>query len=247
MAHGKISEKLKMKDDIVIKPMDKGSILWRCLHHGGLTAGGIDSGFPEGFDGNRYRAINVPVLEKIIDTYDSCAILAWAGEKVIGSLRFYPKWMLTKDQQGLCMHQDYPYGPGKPLLTMDFPALTELTDKTLRIHCMMAGPALKKDNPYRRRGLGTRMVEVLVDWARDKGWEALEATAYESLDIVYDTFGQAGREFWEKLYFRLIRTEIEPFLTGDNEIVRQMKQQAMAKGIDPEKIKNRHIMRRELL
>lgn len=235
-----------MKDDIVIKPMDKGFSLWRCLHYGELSAGSIDSGFPEGFDGNRYRAVNRPFLEKIIDSYGCCAILAWAGEKVIGSLRFYPKWMFTEDQQGLCMHQDYPYGPGEPLLIMDFPVLTELTDKTLRIHCMMAGPALKEDNPYRRRGLGTRMVEVLYRWARDRGWEALEATAYESLDIVYDTFGQAGREFWEKQNFRLIRTEIEPFLTGDNDVVRQMKQQATAKGIDPDKIKNRSIMRREL-
>ena len=235
-----------MKDDIVIKPMDKGFILWRCLHHGGLSAGSIDGGFPEGFDGKRYRAINVPVLEKIIDTYGSCAILAWAGEKVVGSLRFYPKWMFTEDQQGLCLHQDYPYGPGEQLLTMDFPARTDLTDKTLRIHCMMAGPALKEDNPYRRHGLASRMVEILYDWARNQGWQALEATAYESLDIVYDTFGQAGREFWEKLNFRLIQTEVEPALTGDDEVVRQMKQQATAKGIDPEKVRNRYIMRREL-
>jgi GNAT superfamily N-acetyltransferase len=243
---GKISEVLKMNDDIVIKPMDKGFILWRCLHYGGLSAGSIDSSFPEGWDGNHYRAINVPVLEKIIDTYGSCAILAWAGEKVIGSLRFYPKWMFGEDQQGLCMQQDYPHGPGEQLLTMDFLALTDLAGRTLRIHCMMVGPALKGDNPYRRRGLGSRMVEVLHNWARDRGWGALEATAYESLDIVYDTFGQAGREFWEKLNFRLIRTEIEPALAGDNEVVRQMKQQATAKGIDPEKIKNRYLMRREL-
>jgi GNAT superfamily N-acetyltransferase len=235
-----------MNDDIIIKPMDRGFILWRCLHHGGLSAGSVDSGFPEGWDGNRYRAINVPVLEKIIDTYGSCAILAWAGEKVIGSLRFYPKWMFIQDQQGLCMQQDYPYGPGEQLLTMDFPALTELTDRTLRIHCLMAGPALQEDNPYRRHGLASRMVEVLYDWARNQGWEALEATAYESLDIVYDTFGQAGPEFWEKLNFRLIQTEIEPALSGDDEVVRQMKQQATAKGIDPEKIKNRYLMRREI-
>lgn len=235
-----------MKDDIVIKPMDRGFMLWRCLHQGGLSAGSIDSGFPEGWDGERYRAINVPVLEKIIDSYGSCAILAWAGGEVIGSLRFYPKWMFTEDQQGLCMQQDYPYGPGEQLLALDFPALTDLTDKTLRIHCMMAGPALKEDNPYRRHGLASRMVEILCGWARNQGWQALEATAYESLDIVYDTFGQAGREFWEKLNFRLIRTEIEPALADDNEAVRQMRQQAAAKGIDPEKIKNRYVMRREL-
>jgi GNAT superfamily N-acetyltransferase len=154
--------------------------------------------------------------------------------------------MFTEDQQGLCMHQDYPYGPGEQLLTMDFPALTDLTDRTLRIHCMMAGPALKEDNPYRRHGLGSRMVEILYDWARNRGWQALEATAYESLDIVYDTFGQAGREFWEKLNFRLIQTEIEPALSGDDEVVRQMKQQATAKGIDPEKIKNRYLMHRDI-
>ncbi len=235
-----------MKDGIVIKPMDRGFVLWRCLHQGGLSAGSIDSGFPEGFDGIRYRAINRPVLEKIIDTYGSCAILAWAGEEVVGSLRFYPRWMITKDQRGLCMHQDYPSGPGEPLLTTDFPDLTDLADKTLLIHCMMAGPALKEDNPYRRHGLASRMVDILCDWARDRGWEAVEATAYESLDIVYDTFGQAGREFWEKRNFRLIRTEIEPALTEDNEVVRQMKQQATAKGGDPERIKNRYIMRRKI-
>ncbi|MCP4709809.1 MAG: hypothetical protein GY869_14395 [Planctomycetes bacterium] len=85
-----------------------------------------------------------------------------------------------------------------------------------------------------------------MDWARQQGWGALEATAYESLDIVYDSFGQAGWEFWEKLNFRLIRTETEPYLAEDNEIVQQMKQQAIAKGVDPENIKNRYIMYQEV-
>ena len=90
------------------------------------------------------------------------------------------------------------------------------------------------------------MVETLCSWARQQGWRALEATAYESLDIVYDSFGQAGREFWEKLNFRLIRTETEPYLREDNEVVQQMKQQATVKGDDPENIKNRYLMYREL-
>ena len=71
------------------------------------------------------------------------------------------------------------------------------------IHCMMTGSPLQEKNPYQRRGIGSRMVEALIEWAQKNGWEHIEVESFEDLPIIYEVTGSAGHVFWEKLGFRL--------------------------------------------
>lgn len=47
----------------------------------------------------------------------------------------------------------------------------------------------------------TWLVQELSAWAREQGWEVIEATAYADLPIVYAYFGRAGMRFWGRLVF----------------------------------------------
>jgi hypothetical protein len=235
-------------ESVVIEPMDKNLLLWRCLHSGPLSVENIDAWPPN----NRVpweacRARNLPLLEKLTDAYGACAMLARDGEQVVGTLRFYPKAIAEMPEAGMfCLQQDYPAGPSAALAEKPFPPLSELADRTLSVHCLMAGSPQQKDNPYRRKGLGSRLVRALIAWAQARGWTAIEATAYADLPIIYEITGQAGRRWWEKLGFRLAQTEIEPEFMREGEFLQTMQQQAAALGLDAEMIRNKYTMRIEL-
>jgi len=174
--------------------------------------------------------------------------VAKQDEAVVGHLRFYPKTVreLAAPGLGLCLQQEFPSGPADTLGRGRFPPLDEIADKTLLVHCLMVAPDGPGGGSLRRRGIGRRMAGTLVDWAGANGWQAIEATAYASLPIVYTISGQAGRSFWEGLGFRLVRIGREPLLETENEFVRTMREQAAALGIDPASITDKYTMRREL-
>ena len=108
----------------------------------------------------------------------------------------------------------------------------------------MTGSPFQKENPYQRKGIGTRMARELIRWAKEKGWESIEATAYEEVEIMYANFGAAGRSFWEKLGFGLVKTEIEHELRG--EFLERMQEQVVAMGLAEEDARNKYIMRLDL-
>ncbi len=101
----------------------------------------------------------------------------------------------------MCLQQDYPGGPLDDFSARNFLPRRELIDQTIKVHCLMTGSPQREDNPYQRKGIGTRLVQKLVEWARENGWKAIEAEAFEDLPIVYAITGSAGRTFWEKLGF----------------------------------------------
>ncbi|MDH4197660.1 MAG: GNAT family N-acetyltransferase, partial [Candidatus Aminicenantes bacterium] len=100
-----------------------------------------------------------------------------------------------------------------------------------------------KENPYQRRGLGTRLVRALIRWAKANDWDRLEATSFEDLPLIYEITGSAGHTFWEKLGFSLAERGPHPDLEGKNEFTRTLKEQARALGIPPERARDRLIMR----
>jgi len=232
---------------VVIEPMTEGFIVWRCLHRGPLSKETIETWPADGPDWERRRAINVPLLTKLIRTYGTCAMVARDGERVVGVLRFYPKWLFEQAKSGLCcIQQDFPAGPSRELVETRFAPLEEIEDKTLTVHCMMTGSPLQSENPYQRKGIGTRLAHGLVAWGAARGWRGIEATAYEGLDILYANTGQAGAPFWERLGFELVRTEKEPALEEDSAFVRKIRDEARAARLDPQKISNKYLMRLEL-
>jgi GNAT superfamily N-acetyltransferase len=228
--------------------MTERFILWRCLHYGALSPRTIDR-CPSNseIDWKRYRSRNIPLLVKLTRNYGACAILARAGSRVVGQLRFYPKIILDRGgAEGFCLLQDFPYGPADDFGDEEFPGLEQLEDKTLAVHCLMTGSSLRKDNPFQRKGIGSRMVQFLIQWAKAKGWERIEADAFEDIPIIYEITGSAGITFWQKLGFHIVYRLPHPYLEGHNEFVEKLEKQAESIGISKEQAKDRIIMRLDL-
>jgi len=240
-----------MIEDVVVEPMTDEFVLWRCLHGGPLTRNTVDhwsSADKMGWE--RYRQRNLPLLRKIARTYGACAILARAGHEIVGQLRFYPKVICNmKGAGGLCLQLDYPAGPAEDFADNDFPAPAQIEDKTLVVHCLMTGSPHKKENPYQRKGIGTRMVRALIQWAKANGWERIEADSFEDIPIIYEMTGSAGHTFWQKLGFRIVDRHPHPDLQNRSkfaEFVTTLEEQAKAIGIPPERARDRLVMRLDL-
>jgi len=234
-------------DNLTVGPMSGDFIVWRCLHGGPLTPETIDRPAPHPqIDWPSTRGRNLPLLGRLVRTYGSCAILAGDGGKIVGTLRFYPKELCSFGEAGagFCLQQPYPAGPKDDAAERSFPAFVELREKTLFAHCLMVAVPEGGPDRYRRRGLGTRMARELVRWATSAGWEAIEATAYEEIPMLYAIAGVAGRRFWEKLGFRVIHADTEPGMTG--RLLEDVRKSAIAAGIPGEKAANRYAMRLDL-
>lgn len=238
-------------EDVVIEPMTEEFILWRCLHGGPLSRDIIDQWSSDGnMPWERFRKRNVPLLSKLTRTYGACAIIARDGDKIVGQLRFYPKGVCNMERSGgLCLQQDHPAGPAEDFADNTFPALAQMEDKTLVVHCLMTGSPQQKENPYQRKGIGTRMVRTLIQWAKAHGWEGIEADSFEDLPIIYKITGSAGHTFWEKLGFHIADRHPHPLLQNGNDFVTfvtTLEEQAKSIGIPPEKARDRLVMRLDL-
>ena len=236
-----------MLDHLVIEPMREEPIIWRCLHGGPLCAKNIDQPAPHPeIDWPLTRARNIPLLNKLVQTYSSCAIVARDGAEVVATLRFYPKALCEFGDGGaaFCLQQRYPAGPSDDLAARDFPPLQELSEKTLFVHCLMIVSPKDEPSRYKRKGLATRLGRELIRWAKEQGWQAIEANAYEEIPLIYAIAGVAGKRFWEKLGFRILSSDIEPGISG--ELLEAVRKEAAIAGIPAEQAANRYKMRLEL-
>ena len=214
-----------MKKEITIEPMTEDFILWRCLHSGPLSKRTMEQ-YPdeEGQIVNfkKIRAINIPLLKRLIKTYGTCAIVARDGDEIIGVLRFYPKVVMDMEKAGyMCLQQDHPAGPVEDLIDEQLPPLEQIEDKTLQVHCIMTCRPyvgnketevlgehyLSKTDVGARKGIGLKLARALIDWARQQGWKKLEVTTFADLDIFYGVTGGAGKSFWEKVGFKVQSTK----------------------------------------
>jgi hypothetical protein len=236
-----------MVGDVTVEMMSDSLIVWRCLHCGPLNAGNMDLSVPEPREAwDRFRARNIPLLRALTAAYDSCAVLARDGDQVVGQLRFYPKAVCREESMGmLCLQQDFPAGPREDLSGLCLPLLANLPDKTLLVHCLMTGSPGQKENPYQRKGIGARMARCLTDWARQHGWQAVEARANADLDVLYNNTGTAGRTFWKKLGFREIDTKVQ-FTGEEHPFVKSILREAQTRGMDPTLARSQCTMRLEL-
>jgi GNAT superfamily N-acetyltransferase len=218
------------------------------LHAGPLSCQNIDDWPTDSqISWEDYRNRNLPLLQKLTQIYGACAIIARINDDAIGQLRFYPKAVIDiLDAGGLCLQQDFPAGPTDDFVNSDFPLLEKITDKTLVIHCFMMAGSLGSENPFQRKGIGSRMVKFLIQWAMDNGWEHLEVDAFEDLPIIYEITGSAGYKFWEKLGFHTVLRHPHPHLQGHDKFVSKLVEQAKSLGISEEKAKDRLVMRLEL-
>ena len=229
--------------DVAVEPMTDDCVLWRCLHSGPLTRQTIDEwSSADKMPWERYCQRNRPLLSKITKTYGACAIIARDGDAIVGQLRFYPKAISgLKGAGGLCLQQDYPAGPADDFDHNDFPDPAQIDDKTLLVHCLMTGSPQQKENPYQRKGIGTRMVGALIQWAKANGWKRIDVDSFEDIPIIYEVTGSAGHTFWEKVGFRVVDRHPHPELQDQTqfaEFINALEEQARLIGIPLEKAKD---------
>ena len=239
--------------DVRITMMTEDFLLWRCLHGGPLDARSIEQWSPDSqMPWAALRARNAPLLKKLAQVYGAYAVVAWASEQVVGQLRFYPKEVCALAEVGaefMCLQQSAPNGPPDDFAEMVFPPLAQLIDKTLFVHCLMTVAPQSPEHTYRRKGIGSRMVGALIEWARASGWQAIETVAYEDLDLLYSITGVAGKTFWDKLGFRVTEIGVEQGLVGDgeNDFMRALHEQARARNMAPEVVSRKYTMRLEFI
>jgi GNAT superfamily N-acetyltransferase len=225
-------------EPLLLKPMDSSFLLWRCLHDGSVTRKNLDA--PPDESRLPFRKTAIPLLKKLTELYGSAAILAWERDEVVGLLRFVPKVVSQMDDAGgCCLLQPYPAGPKEDFPQGGFPSKETIEDRTLVVTCMQ----LLSDR--QRKGVGRAMVERLKSWAREEGWEAIEATAYQDLSLVYEITGNAGLNWWKGLGFHVMESLEEEAMREYGDFVHTLEIQASEQGMDPQEVTQKFIMRWE--
>lgn len=118
--------------------------------------------------------------------YGQSALLAWHDEKIVGFVNFHP---LNASFDILCPHEDTPENR-KRFEEFKWP---EEPSRALRIVCVDVAPG------FRRNGLGTKLVEALIEWAPDWGFKRLHVGANEN------AWWMPCKPFWEKLEFEVVQ------------------------------------------
>ncbi|MBY8985493.1 MAG: hypothetical protein KGD65_10515 [Candidatus Lokiarchaeota archaeon] len=124
---------------IQIQMMDKSNILSRCLHNDPVSIDKMD--IPV-FNSKITKGAVKEFLTKICDLYDSCAVLVYDNEKIVGLLRFYPQVVLDilDDKSGfrldnVCIQQER-FMKNILKLLDKFPSKEFLPNKIIEIECL---------------------------------------------------------------------------------------------------------------
>ena len=176
-------------------------------------------------------------MREMIQRHGTCAMLAWEREEVVGQVRFFPLRVAQ------CIAQASVKGQPAVQSALEF----EPDTGTLWVQCIMtsrpfvgpeAGTLGERDWPSKkdagaRRGVGLRLVQGLVEWARGHHWQRTVKHTNADLDCFYGQTGGAGKGFWEKAGFRVVGTHYREY-KRDDEWKSTVESQAKAKGMSKE-------------
>jgi len=169
-------------------------------------------------------------MREMIQRYGTCAILAWQDGLVVGQLRFYPlsiahllaradakkqpasarslkRW--EPDAKALrvqCVMTCQPY-----VAASSCPALATVTPEPKDLPgCVTTLDGKKRfrtaEDAGARKGMGLKLVQGLISWARAHGWKRIVNVAHCDLDWHYGICGGGGKAFWEKAGFQVVGT-----------------------------------------
>ena len=221
------------KHDIDIRAMDEGFIMYDKLWEAPLMQGDL----PEPEPGTPAHVVQ-EFFRRQIRAIGSWLILVWDGDGLVGKMHFTTREMHEaiggpeNYRQGLsfCYCVDHA-GFAPKLQSLDDQELTDLLaskSRTLRVLCFNIGHT---DPKWHGHGIATAMVQYLKHWARDKGWQRIEARSCPDItptSIIGDWM--LRRSAWERQGFRMLEEmpvsgeeaghrlrEIEAFLSGTRE------------------------------
>ncbi|MFX1355607.1 MAG: GNAT family N-acetyltransferase, partial [Promethearchaeota archaeon] len=122
----------------------------------------------------------------VISRFGCCGFIAWFGEQVIGYNNFFPR-KIAKDIRF--------YGWGND---------DDRDPSTLVHNCI----SITRNSKYRRRGIGIDLMTHSLQWAKDNGWKRFEVhKVLPSNSNGISSEQKSGQIFWEKLGFKVFRTE----------------------------------------
>jgi GNAT superfamily N-acetyltransferase len=136
----------------------------------------------------RAREIRRRFFSEVRDKYGNCVLFAWDDGKIVGFLIFLPKPVAKK--MGL-----------KPMPDSD----RQRASKTLVYACMQVVPE------YQGKGLGTKLVRFLVDWAKSNGWSRIEVNRVARGTDDEDWRWSWALPKWERRGFRIAKEH--PFIS----------------------------------
>lgn len=226
--------------DLPAHPWSDETIVELAKKHNGLNHGGEGDACVE-------------FMREMIQRYGTCAMLAWEHGKVAGFLRVYPL-EITR----LLFEAD-PEKQRRSRHVMNF----EPDPSALWVQCVMtsrpySGPEPAYNKKGRRvpgmkeagarRGIGLKLAQGLVSWAKGREWKRIVADAHADIDCMYGITGKGGLTFWRKAGFEVIGTHYdeppnEPWL---DEWRNGVESQAKAKGISKREAWTWHRMAYEL-
>lgn len=226
-----------------IKPMDESYLHLTCLHDGPVDTTRFEpppdllpGGHPPGpWDNHTLRLVvaryenhgvthprPAEFMREMIRRFGTCAILAWDGTTIVGHLRFYPMTIARMLAGG-------EHDPSA-VLHCTRACRPEDDEGTLWVQCVMssrpylgAKPGHGMGNEWpssaeagARRGVGHQLVQGLITWAGEHGWQRIVKVAHADLDCFYGQLGGGGKAFWEKAGFRVAGTfHVKPAWTED--------------------------------
>ena len=227
---------------VEIEAMDEDYIMLDCLHDGpadtsicepdgDLEPGGLPSHpwsdktirelaseYPEISHGScgEYPGVTREFMVEMIQRYETCAILAWEGARIVGIIRFFP----------LSIAHIIANAPRREpsVMAAGSSTLFEPDPKTLWVQCVMTSRAYASAKKIAggtgaasrtmkeaggRRGRGLKLVLSLVSWARERGWKRIVKHTNADLDCWYGISGNAGKALWQKAGFKVIGTSYD--------------------------------------
>ena len=142
--------------------------------------------------GQRARGMRRRFFKEVRDQYGNCVLFAWDNEKILGFLIFLPKIVARKI--------------GLKILPHDGP-----TAETLVYVCMQIVPE------YQKTGIGTRLVESLIAWAKDNGWKRIEVHGVAKGTDNEDWRWNWALSKWKKMGFNIAREKPSVYVVLDIE------------------------------
>jgi len=140
-------------------------------------------------------------LRSVSRAYGACGVTAVDGDKVIGKVRFYPKYLVDMMTTG-CVQSDDGI---RAIAGFDPSVLTpleSLSPKSLYVWCFQLVAE------YSGQGIGARMLRTTIDWCRANGWDEIHCKATRHIRPLLDWSGMQSTERYKKFGFQIGRHEI---------------------------------------